>query len=257
MIKSVRGSFSLVGSIMALSISTIVMLGTTVVIFNLSQDKAKINLQGQLDFLHLEGLQILSNKNHLKNLFLSQVPQLQFCFQRKGTNCTSYNNRKISPVDSTGKIKLNSFYGSNGLCVASDPVTCPFQRIAEVTLRCSSADTCESIEVDLQTNYLGTQMLRSQRTTKRLAARAMDQRHNLSFTCVAGGHFVSGIDYEKLTAKCEGMPPEKLHCLSELPLQVFGPEVSSECHPSPIQANCTGQGFSETGLAGGSHVCAP
>ncbi|NUN06815.1 MAG: hypothetical protein HUU57_13760 [Bdellovibrio sp.] len=257
MINSVRGSFSLVGSIVALCVSTLVMLGTTVVIFHVSQDKAKVNLQGQLDFLHLEGLQILSNGNHLKNLFLNQVPQIQLCFQRKGTACNTFNNRKVSPVDDSGKIKLNAFYGSNGSCAAMDPVICPFQRIAEVTFHCSSAETCESIEVALQTNYLGTQILRSQRTTKKLAARALEQRHNLSFACVGGGRFVSGIDYEKLTAKCEGMPPERLHCISELPLQGFGNQVSSECHSSPIQASCAGRGLSETGLIGGTHVCAP
>ncbi len=255
MINSSRGAFNLIGTLVALLISTGVMLATTTVIFQISKDKAKVNLQAQVDFLHLEGLQILSNQKHLKKLFLDQHPQAYACFQDRGSSCRSLHNQVLMPMDSDGKIVLNSYFGVNGPCASDEQSRCPFQRTASVKFECSSDSKCERVQVDLQTNYTGSQQLRSQRTTKYLSARALDQRRSLDFSCASAGRFVTGIDYENLRAKCGGLPEYNLNCGTELSLQSFGQDAPQECHPSPVYMNCGSKGVSATSLYGGSGAC--
>ena len=255
MIKSQRGSFSLVGTLLALTVSTGVILITTAVMFKLSKEKAQVNLQAQVDFLHLEGLQILNNQKLLKKLFLDQYPRAYLCFQSKGSGCQALNNQTISPSDPDGKIVLNSSFGVNGPCVSGAGAECSYQRVATLRLECARNEKCDRVEIDLQTNYLGTKDIRSQRTTKILSARALDQRRNIDLRCAAGNRIVTGINYEGLLAKCEGLPAEKLNCATSLPLQGFGPQAPTECQPNPVQMDCGNRGLSATSLHGGNSAC--
>lgn len=255
MILSNRGSFSIVGTMVALTISVGVMLATTTVIFKVSQDKAKVNLQAQIDFLHLEGLHILSNQKSLKKLFLDQVPQVYACFQSKGVGCKSLDGRILHAQDPEKKVFLTSYFGANGPCQSVEKGVCPYQRVAQVKIECALDTKCQRIEIDLQTSHVGSQTVRPQQTTRFLSARALDQRRNLDFRCVAGERFISGIDYENLAVKCDGLPDIKLNCSSGFPLQGLGELAPVACHPSPVHGNCGVRGLSATSLNGGSSDC--
>ncbi|WP_415061171.1 type II secretion system protein J [Bdellovibrio sp.] len=257
---SQRG-FSLVSALVGIGVSAIVMLVTSVAIFNLSESKRKMDLQSQLDLFHLQSLQILGNQEILQILFYNGNPQLELCFQRKGSNCNSLNKSTIQPKDPSDKYGLNKLepiHPRKGFSCTNPNSECVFQRKAEMTVFCSSSDFCEKVIINVDTQFVGPKNpngVRNHHTELVYAARSDQQRHIVDFSCSSTGVFISGIDFKGLIAKCDPLPNSNLSCSGSMPLVGVGPLAPTGCFPNPVSAGCGSTGLARTGLYSGAEGC--
>lgn len=248
-----RNGFSLVGLLAGIAILAIVLMASAYLVVQTKTVEVRFDLQAELDRSHLISLQKTRSVKYLKKfLNLSDVAaenvggamntELRNCLARNGTNCLTTNafSRQYTEVQNAGSTSKCS--GGSGCEVVS--------RI-EYKVNCSSATSCESVEVQFESSFSGNNQasFKQRKNIVKLPGILFADKARIGFNCTSN-QVMSGINFQTLQALCPNAAPRG--CPNDAPIQGYG-AASVEC-PQLVAQPCP-NGMKTVGLYNGQAAC--
>jgi hypothetical protein len=223
---------------------------------------ARANAQGTIDSLQMSGLHVgRSSRIIFEEIVVNESSDLAKCFKRKGTGCSGLATPGFKPFTAKGLKELNGTFSESGnACAGTTPTDlCPIQRTTKYRIICSTATSCDAVELKVDTTYKkqndDVESPFVNRTGRvQVPGMALVSREAIDFSC-AEANILSGIDYPTLTAICNPFTGLNKSPNQE-PLNRFATNPSSSADWQELaNSNCSGFGFKDIGLGKSQPVC--
>lgn len=259
-----RKGFSLIGTLMAMTVSVIILVGVMYLITDVYEAKQQINSQATIDTFHAASLQTIRNSTRVRSITgVDTDPNLEACLGGRGVNCTTFANLGPRAFDPAG-LNLNGTFSSQGPCTAApnDP-SCNISRNASFSFECPTATTCTAIRILTTTNYVrsartpaSVQNITGRSSTITIPGALVVSRNAIDFSC-GSTQLVTSVDYSNLRGVCSTVTGNVSSPNLE-PLRSFGPSAPTTVYQETLADNsCPSTGFGAIGLYSAQTSCQP
>jgi len=200
--------FTLIEVIISVGIGAIVLVGANSLLIATAQKSRDVKIQVMIDTMQNNGVIWAKSLSSLAAGMQLQAPKnlpLKNCLAQSGVGCQS----SAAPVPLV-PASLNQFYGVEGVDCSTakqGSANCNIQRITTYTVNCSSATSCESVSVNIATNYVDPNpvhkgMYQSRSFDFQVPGAALIAKTSLSQACAAANDIVFGFSFQNNLLMC-------------------------------------------------------
>lgn len=264
-IASNRSGMSLVEILVGVGISGVVIVSVLQLTRSTTSAGDRAYIQSLIDNAHMSGLHYARSPDAMRRLLadssLNPLPaaytELERCLGGKGSNCTQFQVAAVALKDKSGD--LNTKYGRTGGKCTGTNGDCIIKRSTTYRILCSKATSCEAVEVNVKSFYEGPSVghlkFADREATVSTPGFALVSHGKISFSC-ADPHFVTGVDYETMDARCENVNTitHTLQCADGKPLALFGGSLTAAHCAQMESVNCQ-YGLSQVGVFQSQSTC--